>query len=635
MLRHRRAPLLLALPARRRRPARRARRVQGRPEADQGRAGRGRRPAEAPAVDGPRPGPLLHHLGLHHPAPHDHRGLRRPLRQVLPHPAHRDLGLASASSRTSSPSPSSSPSSSSPSSGSRTPRAGWSGKSRFFGSHTGAAWLVLAHDRRRHDHPAPLPGRPGQHRHIPLRLGGLRLPRRGQAARTRSAPGSTACWRRSSCSLNIAIISGFIVFVSYSKHLHIFLAPINVAFSRRPRALGALYSTPGHGHGERRRGHRVRRRARSSTSPGSSCSTSPPAPSAGAASRPARPGTPASRSRPSCSSWTCATTCSPRPTPVMLEPGDGSRQTGPGAQRHRPRRAVVLHHLRRLRRASARSTSSTSTPSSTCAATRCSWSPSSRPRPASCCATSRTRATPGASGQAKRTEWTAEPRLRGPGHHRAPSPTTSSTSTGSAAPAPSTSGPARARRPRPACCTGPASPSASSAPRSPAPATRSAAWATSTSTRSRRKMNIATLDEAGAKKIIATCPHCFNTIKNEYPALGGNFEVIHHAELLEHLVAVGQAHARVGLHGQGHLPRPLLPGPAQPGLRRAPLGARAPSPASSRSRCSAAGSGASAAAPAAPACGWRRTSASGSTWSAPTRRSAPAPTSSRRPAPTA
>ena len=44
--------------------------------------------------------------------------------------------------------------------------------------------------------------------------------------------------------LNIAIISGFIVFVSYSKHLHIFMAPINVAFSRRPRALGALYSTP-------------------------------------------------------------------------------------------------------------------------------------------------------------------------------------------------------------------------------------------------------------------------------------------------------------------------------------------------------------------------------------------------------
>jgi Fe-S oxidoreductase len=54
------------------------------------------------------------------------------------------------------------------------------------------------------------------------------------------------------------------------------------------------------------------------------------------------------------------------------------------------------------------------------------------------------------------------------------------------------------------------------------------------------KMNIATLDEVGAKKIIASCPHCFNTIKNEYPALGGNYEVIHHAQLLEHLVKAGK-----------------------------------------------------------------------------------------------
>jgi Fe-S oxidoreductase len=54
------------------------------------------------------------------------------------------------------------------------------------------------------------------------------------------------------------------------------------------------------------------------------------------------------------------------------------------------------------------------------------------------------------------------------------------------------------------------------------------------------RLNIATLDEAGAKKIIASCPHCFNTIKNEYPSLGGNYEVIHHAELLEHLVKSGK-----------------------------------------------------------------------------------------------
>jgi Fe-S oxidoreductase len=54
------------------------------------------------------------------------------------------------------------------------------------------------------------------------------------------------------------------------------------------------------------------------------------------------------------------------------------------------------------------------------------------------------------------------------------------------------------------------------------------------------RLNISTLDEAGVKKIIATCPHCFNTIKNEYPSLGGNYEVIHHAQLLEHLVKAGK-----------------------------------------------------------------------------------------------
>ncbi len=54
------------------------------------------------------------------------------------------------------------------------------------------------------------------------------------------------------------------------------------------------------------------------------------------------------------------------------------------------------------------------------------------------------------------------------------------------------------------------------------------------------KANIATLNEVGAKKIVASCPHCFNTIKNEYPDLGGNYEMIHHAQLLSHLVANGR-----------------------------------------------------------------------------------------------
>ena len=49
------------------------------------------------------------------------------------------------------------------------------------------------------------------------------------------------------------------------------------------------------------------------------------------------------------------------------------------------------------------------------------------------------------------------------------------------------------------------------------------------------KANIATLNEVGAKKIVASCPHCFNTMKNEYPGLGGEYEMIHHAQLLSHL----------------------------------------------------------------------------------------------------
>jgi Fe-S oxidoreductase len=63
------------------------------------------------------------------------------------------------------------------------------------------------------------------------------------------------------------------------------------------------------------------------------------------------------------------------------------------------------------------------------------------------------------------------------------------------------------------------------------------------------KANVATLKEVGARKVIASCPHCFNSIKNEYPALGGNFEVIHHAELLDHLVATGRLVPGAGYKG--------------------------------------------------------------------------------------
>ena len=48
--------------------------------------------------------------------------------------------------------------------------------------------------------------------------------------------------------------------------------------------------------------------------------------------------------------------------------------------------------------------------------------------------------------------------------------------------------------------------------------------------------NIETLNNYGVKRIVTACPHCFNTLKNEYPALGGNYEVIHHTQLLHELL---------------------------------------------------------------------------------------------------
>ena len=52
--------------------------------------------------------------------------------------------------------------------------------------------------------------------------------------------------------------------------------------------------------------------------------------------------------------------------------------------------------------------------------------------------------------------------------------------------------------------------------------------------------NIEILNQYEVKKIVTACPHCFNTIKNEYPALGGHYEVIHHTELLQSLIDNGQ-----------------------------------------------------------------------------------------------
>jgi Fe-S oxidoreductase len=52
--------------------------------------------------------------------------------------------------------------------------------------------------------------------------------------------------------------------------------------------------------------------------------------------------------------------------------------------------------------------------------------------------------------------------------------------------------------------------------------------------------NVETLNDAGVTKIVASCPHCFNTLANEYPDFGGRYEVIHHTELLSDLVREGR-----------------------------------------------------------------------------------------------
>ena len=58
--------------------------------------------------------------------------------------------------------------------------------------------------------------------------------------------------------------------------------------------------------------------------------------------------------------------------------------------------------------------------------------------------------------------------------------------------------------------------------------------------------NIQVLNGYGIKKIVTTCPHCFNTLKNEYPELGGTYEVIHHTILLQELIDDGKIKLKGG-----------------------------------------------------------------------------------------
>ncbi len=58
--------------------------------------------------------------------------------------------------------------------------------------------------------------------------------------------------------------------------------------------------------------------------------------------------------------------------------------------------------------------------------------------------------------------------------------------------------------------------------------------------------NIQLLNTYGIKKIVTTCPHCFNTLKNEYKELGGDYEVIHHTVLMQELIDTGKVRIKDG-----------------------------------------------------------------------------------------
>ena len=62
--------------------------------------------------------------------------------------------------------------------------------------------------------------------------------------------------------------------------------------------------------------------------------------------------------------------------------------------------------------------------------------------------------------------------------------------------------------------------------------------------------NIETLKNYKVQKIVTACPHCFNTLKNEYPQFGGNFEVIHHTDFILQLIREGRLRISSGIQGK-------------------------------------------------------------------------------------
>ena len=149
------------------------------------------------------------------------------------------------------------------------------------------------------------------------------------------------------------------------------------------------------------------------------------------------------------------------------------------------------------------------------------------------------------------------------------------------------------------------------------------------------KQTIETLDRYGVQTIVTNCPHCFHQIGNEFPQLGGNYEVIHHSTYIERAAAGGSRSASTAdeaARAHRRVSRLLLPRPLQRRVRRAARDdpKRALPVVTARGAAAQPRPRACAAARAAGACSWRSATGSASTSSARRSCSRPAPTRRRR-----